>query len=306
MPLEITDTIEGLVSSNPIGIDSTTEGNDHLQLLKIVLKNIFPGVGGQGWAIPVTSTEEELNFSQGLLSNTQAQITASILAAEALVEAEALLRSNEDLALGIRIDDEAVARLAGDDALSVDIGSEATLRSDADIVLQNNIDAEALTRLNADNALDGRITVLETAPPFAPAGTRMLFSQAAAPTGWVQDAAQDNRMLRVVSGAGGGVGGTDSPIALSQATAHVHSTPAVALSIAQMPSHNHSYEGDQHQITYSTGGGIAGTNENFPKRTINMSFEGGGATHSHGNTGTAGIPISFAMRFQNIIVCTKS
>ena len=305
MPLEITDTIEGLVSSNPIGIDSTTEGNDHMQLLKIVLKNIFPGVGGQGFAVPIVATEVELNFSQGLLSNTQAQITASIAAAEALVDAEALLRSNEDLALGIRIDEEAVDRLAGDDILLTAINSEATIRGDADVVLQGNIDSEAGIRLAADNALSGRITVLET-NLTAPVGTRMLFSQAAAPAGWVQDAAQDNRMLRVVSGAGGGVGGTDSPIALSQATAHVHATASHAISVNEMPNHNHQYEGDQHQITYSLGGGIAGTSTQVQKRTIVMTSAGGGAAHNHGNTVSAGPVVSFAMRYQNIIVCTKS
>ena len=305
MPLEITDTIEGLVSSNPIGIDSTTEGNDHMQLLKIVLKNIFPGAGGQGWAIPVTSTEEELNFSLGLTSNIQAQITASILAAEALVEAEALLRSNEDLALGIRIDEEAVDRLAGDDILLTAINSEATIRGDADVVLQGNIDSEAGIRLAADNALSGRITVLET-NPFAPAGTRMLFSQASAPTGWVQDAAQDNRMLRVVSGAGGGVGGTDSPIALSQNISHVHSTASHAITPNEMPIHNHSYTADTFGVNYSIGGGQANTNENPNKRTTFSDDAGGGATHNHGNTGAGGPVVSFAMRYQNIIVCTKS
>ncbi len=42
-----------------------------------------------------------------------------------------------------------------------------------------------------------------------PAGTKMVFSQAAAPTGWTQTSDND-QVLRVVSGAGGGTGGAAS------------------------------------------------------------------------------------------------
>ena len=150
MPLEVTDTIEGLVPSNPVGIDSTTEGNDHLQLLKVVLKNIFPGVGLQGWAIPVVSTEAELNFSQGLSGNIQDQLDQAAIDTDALVAAEALSRTNADLALGIRIDTEEGFRVADDLALGVRIDNEAIARS-------AEISVEAGLRIDADNALGGRI-----------------------------------------------------------------------------------------------------------------------------------------------------
>lgn len=50
------------------------------------------------------------------------------------------------------------------------------------------------------------ITNSSTSP--IPAGTVMLFYQAAAPTGWTQVTTQNNAALRVVSGTGGGTGGT--------------------------------------------------------------------------------------------------
>lgn len=43
-----------------------------------------------------------------------------------------------------------------------------------------------------------------------PSGTRMLFYQAAAPVGWTQVTTQNDKLLRVVSGAGGGGGGTNN------------------------------------------------------------------------------------------------
>lgn len=42
-----------------------------------------------------------------------------------------------------------------------------------------------------------------------PAGTVMLFYQAAAPTGWTQVITQDDKVIRVVAGTGGGTGGTN-------------------------------------------------------------------------------------------------
>lgn len=77
-----------------------------------------------------------------------------------------------------------------------------------------------------------------------PAGTRMLFQQTAAPTGWTKDTTHNNKALRLVSGAvtvGGSVAFTT---AFSSATATTTVTQSgsvggTALTIAQMPSHTH-------------------------------------------------------------------
>lgn len=41
-----------------------------------------------------------------------------------------------------------------------------------------------------------------------PVGTKMAFFQASVPTGWTQDTSQNDKVLRVVSGSGGGSGGS--------------------------------------------------------------------------------------------------
>lgn len=56
-----------------------------------------------------------------------------------------------------------------------------------------------------------------------PAGTVMVFFQAAAPTGWTQVTTQNDKALRVVSGAGGGVGGATAFSAAWPAHTHPHS-----------------------------------------------------------------------------------
>jgi len=59
----------------------------------------------------------------------------------------------------------------------------------------------------------------EDVATIIPAGTVICFFQAAAPTGWTQVVTQNDKVLRVVSGAGGGSGGT---IATSDGLAHTH------------------------------------------------------------------------------------
>lgn len=66
MGLEVTTTIEGLDESWPLGIDSQDQGDDHIRLLKDVLKTIFPGAGGTGFNKPITATEDDINSIGGL------------------------------------------------------------------------------------------------------------------------------------------------------------------------------------------------------------------------------------------------
>lgn len=61
MPLENASTIEQLDSTWPLGLDSSSSGDDHLRLLKAVLKAQFPGASGRGFSKPITVTEDQLN-----------------------------------------------------------------------------------------------------------------------------------------------------------------------------------------------------------------------------------------------------
>ena len=57
MGLESGRYIEDLVVSNPLGTDGKAQGDNHLRLIKQVLKNQFPSLGAEA----VTGTAEELN-----------------------------------------------------------------------------------------------------------------------------------------------------------------------------------------------------------------------------------------------------
>lgn len=66
-------------------------------------------------------------------------------------------------------------------------------------------------------------------------GTVILFFQAAAPTGWTKLTSQNDKVLRIVSGTGGGAGGshaTSTAITLAHThtvASHTHSTPAALI-----------------------------------------------------------------------------
>lgn len=74
-----------------------------------------------------------------------------------------------------------------------------------------------------------------------PSGTVWAFFQAAAPTGWVKQTSQNDKMLRCTSGAGGGSGGT---VALSSGVPIQHSHT--------VNSHTHDWVDHQHAWDYAT------------------------------------------------------
>ncbi|MGK0419177.1 MAG: hypothetical protein ACJARV_000058 [Candidatus Pseudothioglobus sp.] len=64
MGLETATTISGLNASWPLGTDPVAQGDNHIQLIKDVLKQQFTG-GATGLASPVTVTASEMNALAG-------------------------------------------------------------------------------------------------------------------------------------------------------------------------------------------------------------------------------------------------
>jgi hypothetical protein len=119
---------------------------------------------------------------------------------------------------------------------------------------------------NTLSTLQGDVASLRTRLS-APTGTRMVFHQVSAPTGWAQVTTFSNHMLRVVSTAGGGSGGTDSPILNSKVPSHTHTFSGTTGT--DYPDHTHQYGASMQNIrrngnddrdaaglwaTYTTGG----------------------------------------------------
>jgi hypothetical protein len=155
------------------------------------------------------------------------------------------------------------------------------------------------------------------------AGTAVLFYQAAAPTGWTQVTTQNNKALRVVSGTGGGSGGS-----VAFTTAFASQTPAGTVSVsgtnasgavssytlatADIPSHTHTMRQNGTNVGCGpgqlVGDNACGTGPDYTSRAT-----GGGGGHTHGFTnptwsgsGTfTGTAINLAVQYVDIIICTK-
>lgn len=76
MSVESGTTISDLSSNWPLNGDPILEGDDHIRLLKKILKSQFPGELGEGLASPVLLTEQDFANLTGTTSPAQEQINA--------------------------------------------------------------------------------------------------------------------------------------------------------------------------------------------------------------------------------------
>jgi hypothetical protein len=156
-----------------------------------------------------------------------------------------------------------------------------------------------------------------------PSGTTLLFYQASAPTGWTKVTSHNNKALRVVSGTGGGSGGTtpftsvfasNRSVPLPQhnhgastggAGSHSHSI--------NDPGHRHTYERERIEDRNRDGGGATAdntTNTTFTSfSTTGISVNGVG-NHSHSvsvnNAGTPGASMDFAVQYIDVIIAQRN
>jgi hypothetical protein len=133
-----------------------------------------------------------------------------------------------------------------------------------------------------------------------PSGSVLLFYQAAAPTGWTQVTTVNDRALRVVSGSGGGIGGSVAFTTAFASQAVAGTVGNTALTIAQMPAHTHTVGGIQ------AASAAAGTYTlaNYPSTFgFTTSSQGSGDAHTHTFTGTA---INLAVSYVDVIICSKN
>jgi len=166
-----------------------------------------------------------------------------------------------------------------------------------------------------------------------PSGTRMLFNQTAAPTGWTKDAtaALNDSALRIVTGAvasGGSlafsaafaagrvVSGTTDGFAAG-GTVNAGTSGATTLSVAQMPSHSHV---ENHALwqagPHAAIAGHAGMSGVPVNAYISTVATGGNGSHTHTTpaqsfTGTAhshtlaSSSLAMDVKYTDLIIATK-
>ena len=142
--------------------------------------------------------------------------------------------------------------------------------------------------VTGDVAVTGNITV-GGAPLGFPAGTKMLFQQTTAPTGWTKDTTHDNKALRVVTGTAGSGGSIAFTTAFG--SQNVGNT---TLTIAQIPSHSHGLAGF---VSVTAGGGFGNPAGSSPI-VSSTAAAGGGGSHTHS--------LDLSVQYVDLIICTKS
>lgn len=146
---------------------------------------------------------------------------------------------------------------------------------------------------------------------FIPSGTKMLFQQTSAPTGWTKDTTHNNKALRVVSGSvgsGGSVSFTDAFASrgFSGTTGARTATGTIggtAITIAQMPAHTHTYA----LFGGSSGGG---TSSGGTSNSGTTGSQGGSQPHDHPFYGTPhdhtfSGAIDMAVQYVDLIIASK-
>jgi hypothetical protein len=174
----------------------------------------------------------------------------------------------------------------------------------------------------AGNVLTSNGTIWTSAAAAAfDAGTRMLFAQTTAPTGWTKDTTNYNNFaLRVTTGAASTGGSVGFTTAFASQTPTISNTLSVdtsglsagatTLTTAQIPSHTHS-------VNTGAADEGGGNNNSYQKGNVSLSITsgatGGGGSHNHSISGSATLSggitssaINLAVQYLDVITATKN
>lgn len=190
------------------------------------------------------------------------------------------------------------------------IGAEASRPSaSADAGLYINT-----TKNTIDRCDDSAWTQVAT---LIPSGTKMAFFQASVPTGWTQDTDNNDKTLRVVSGTGGGTGGTHS-LSSPPSTSHTHTISSANIDHKHKTTATYNatttgrtvvignvfgLSGNANGQSGATFGGTAAdTSDDEYQLTDTMESN---ASHDHGGATASGGPTAFAPAYIDVVVGSK-
>ncbi len=122
-------------------------------------------------------------------------------------------------------------------------------------------------------------------------GTKMIFNQTAAPTGWTKVTSSNDVALRLTSGTVGTGGSIAFETAFASQTVPVH-----ALTTAEIPGHTHTIGfNNSYSSSYTT---VSGGAWNSASHSYNSGSTGGGNSHGHGS-------LNLDVSYVDVIIATK-
>jgi len=167
-------------------------------------------------------------------------------------------------------------------------------------------------KLTSGGVTFGDGTSLTSKYGVIPQSSVSVFFQSSAPTGWTKSTSYNDYALRVVSGTGGGSGGSSAFSSIFPTSLRPVSQPGVSmtgtvgahtLTNPQIPLHEHPSAAVA--LTY-TGGGDVQYGGGWTRSTQTTGGNGGGGAHDHPWSGSCDFTGSFDMRitYMDVIVCS--
>ena len=214
------------------------------------------------------------------------------------------------------------------------LGTMSTQNDDEVVITGGTIDGITPTGLSApssgqdaarkiyiDDAIDTLTAYVDTQDGLlgAESGTRMVFQQTAAPTGWTKDATHNDKALRIVSGTASSGGTSPFSTVFGKTATDGRSItqanlPSVTLTTnisAGQGSHSHTLtganfgtnngSGAQSGSSFNAANGILGISyaaATLPAMTGTTALGGSGTAHTH--------PIELRVQYVDCIVCEKT
>lgn len=196
-------------------------------------------------------------------------------------------------------------------ALTGSVASDGQTPLTGNLNLNNN---KIINLTDPTNAQDGATKAYtDTAvAAYFPSGTRLIFAQNTAPTGWTKDTTNyNNHALRIVTGTAGGTGGTvdfTTAFASQAVTGTVGTSGATTLSTSQIPSHSHSAIANTGGTAGSTVADWGVLNAYYANDSTfgNTGTTGGGGSHTHSGGTFTGTAINLAVKYLDVITATKN
>lgn len=198
--------------------------------------------------------------------------------------------------------------------LNVDgLGAKSLVVTSGTAVPTGFITGGCLYDIYFDNSIPAWVCV-NSQYQVLPPGTTLPFIQAAAPAGWTKSTSLDNAALRLVSGTGGGTGGSANfTDVLASRTISQGNLPNVTLTTTiSDPGHAHSIPnvnavpintGSAGSFTQGSGGSAQSASTYFASGNVGSNTTGITASTSLGGSGTA---MDFAVKYADAIICVKN
>lgn len=286
MPTYTSTTIAGLSTTTPTeGSSPPSEINNAIREIKTVLKN-------------------QTAYDADTATTINAAVTQSVISCDATagavtVNLPAVATAGEGKVYIIKKSD------AGANKVTVDASTTETIDGELTYELASQYAYVVLYCNGTSWDVIGN-TVSDTT--IAPAsGTKMLFYQDTAPTGWTIDTAVNDKLVFITKGstAGGQTGGTAHSTGTWTFSGLSGNTDYYTLTATDIPTHSHNLTNYGAYGDFSVGGGGGGSGLLSGYGPIATSSTGGGGAHRHG---LSSISHSGAWRpaAYNCIICSKN